>query len=110
MTKKLNGKVIKANRLTNFRQKNELNRAFLKRIACELTDLAICKSSPAVQRLCSAVLETLKMTIEENSMDVTKNLVNQKRIVEQLDQIFDLTVEATQAMQLASKKAHIKNN
>ena len=76
VTKKLNGKVIKANRLTNFRQKNELNRAFLKRIACELTDLAICKNSPAVQRLCSAVLETLKMTIEENSMDVTKNLVN----------------------------------
>ena len=82
VTKKMNGKVIKANRLTNFRQKNEVNRAFLKRIACELTDQSLSKQAPVVSRLCTVVLETLKMTIEENCMDVTKNFANQKRIVQ----------------------------
>lgn len=50
------------------------------------------------------------MTIDENGMDITKNPVNQKRVVQKLDQIYDLTVSATQAMKMASKKAHIKKN
>ena len=52
ITKKLGPHIGKANRLTTFRQKNELSRAFLKRIACELTDLPIAKSAPSVQKLC----------------------------------------------------------
>ena len=50
------------------------------------------------------------MTIDENGMDITKNPVNQKRVVQKLDQIYDLTVAATSAMKMASKKAHIKKN
>ena len=37
IVKKLNAQV-RANRLTSFRQKNEVSRAFLKRIATELMD------------------------------------------------------------------------
>ena len=39
---------VKANRLTSFRQKNEMSRAFLKRIATELLDTQIAKSSSAI--------------------------------------------------------------
>lgn len=110
ITKKLSANVMRANRLTMFRQKNELSRAFLKRIACELTDLPVAKSAPAVQRLCQSVLETLKMTIEENGMDVTRNESNQLRIINQLQTIDQLTLESIAAMKMVSKKAHMKKN
>lgn len=48
------------------------------------------------------------MTIDENGMDVSKNPVNQKRVVQKLDLIYELTVSATKAMKMASKKANIK--
>ena len=82
----------------------------MKRIACELTDLPISKQASAVQKLCAGVLETLKMTIEENGMDLTRNQVNHKRILTQLDLIYELALEATKAMKMASKKAHMKKS
>ena len=50
------------------------------------------------------------MTIEENSMDVCKNRANHERILTQLAHIFGLARDATLAMQMASKKAHMKKN
>ena len=67
---------VRANRLTKFRQKNELSRAFLKRIASELADCQLAKSATNVQELCAALLETLRMTIDEAGMDITKNQAN----------------------------------
>ena len=72
VVKKLQDKV-KANRLTFFRQKNDLSRAFLKRIVTELNEMPISKSSPAIQDLCSVILDTLRMTVDENGMDISKN-------------------------------------
>ena len=53
-----------------------MSRAFLKRIATELLNTEIAKSSPAIQEMGSSVLETLRMTIDENGMDISKNPVN----------------------------------
>lgn len=78
--------------MTFFRQKNELSRAFLKRIATELKDLPIAKASTSIQDLCSVIQETLRMTIDENGIiDISRNDANQKRVTSQLDLIFDLT-------------------
>lgn len=107
--KKLHDKV-KANRLTFFRQKNELSRAFLKRIATELKEMNITKAAPAIHDLCSVIQETLRMTIDENGMDISRDVANQKRVVSQLDLIFELTESASEAMKLASMKAHIKKS
>lgn len=43
ITKKLDPTNALKNRLTTFRQKNELTRAFLKRIASDLTDMNVSK-------------------------------------------------------------------
>ena len=56
----------------------------------------------------SSILETLRLTVDENGMDISKNPVNQKRVIQKLDQIYDHAVSATQAMKMASKKANIK--
>lgn len=72
--KKLHSKT--ANRLVTFRQKNDQCRAFLKRIASELHDSQIAKLAPSIQEFCSALLETLRMTIDEAGMDITKNPTN----------------------------------
>jgi len=35
------------------------------------------------------------MTVDENGMDITKNAANEKRIVQKLDQIYELTQVAS---------------
>ena len=35
------------------------------------------------------------MTVDENGMDISKNAVNQKRVIQKLDQIYDHAVSAT---------------
>ena len=72
--------------------------------------MPITRKAPAVHDLCSAMLETLRMTIDENGMNVVKHPDNVHRIVARLDQIVDLTIAATQEMKIVSKKAHIKKN
>jgi len=56
------------------------------------------------------VLETLKTTIEENGMDVTKNQSNQQKVLYQLQIVDQLTLEATRAMKMISKKALMKKS
>ena len=41
------------------------------------------------------VLETLRMTVDENGMDTSKNPANQKRVTQKLDQIYDHALTAT---------------
>lgn len=36
---------------------------------------------PEVQEFCSVMLETVRMTVDENGMDISKNPVNEKRVV-----------------------------
>ena len=50
------------------------------------------------------------MTIDENGMDLGKSPANRKRIVQKLDLIYDMTEVASEAMKIATKKAHIKKN
>lgn len=109
ITKKLSDKT-KTNRLTYFRQNNELSRAFLKRIATELKEINISKSASAIQDLCSVILETLRMTIDESGMDISKNPANQRRVTSQLDLIYELTESASEEMKMASMKAQIKKS
>ena len=48
IVKKLQGQHRPSNRLTTFRQKNELSRAFLKRIASELAESQVAKTVASV--------------------------------------------------------------
>ena len=79
--KKDNGPCV--NQLTTFRQKNELNRALLKRVVSELEDYQQAKQT--LKELCQTVLETLRMTVDETVMDITKSQDNYNKVVVKLD-------------------------
>lgn len=98
-----NQKYSSANRLTSFRQKNELNRALVKRITCELEDFQPSKKDLSLKELCSTILETLRMTVNETIMDITKSQDNYKKVVEKLNRIYFLTEQATNEMKKVTK-------
>ena len=94
--KKDNGACV--NQLTTFRQKNELNRALLKRVVCELEDYQPAKKNTSLKELCQIILETLRMTVDETAMDITKSQENFTKVVDKLDKIYTLTEQVTQKM------------
>ena len=72
ITKNLKSK-NKVNRLTSFRQHNELSRNSLKRVVAELSDTILAKSISKLPQLTKQIHEILHMAIDENGIDCHTN-------------------------------------
>ena len=107
ITKNLKSK-NKVNRLTSFRQHNELSRNLLKKIVSELHDTILAKSITRLPELNKQILEILRMAIDENGIDCHKNPEAHDKVLASLQKLYDLTIDIIEEYKLAKKKASLK--